>query len=212
MLIQKFHPGLRLGRQPVVAASGNPIFSRQGHWDGGSTLHGVAMGLALLGKLADPIYLPYHVSGPEQVVWDDAWPHYLSGMTMDELANFVTDLSLGVRAAKSAASGIDFLRFIYDELLAGWPVIIGWHQRHVVKWRAALVVGIEGHQSDGAFEPHAILLIDPAGNEPGLAGFNARLDRHGSDLFRYRTPAAARAVKLMGGVAIRDVIGTTADT
>lgn len=65
MLIQKFHPAMRLGQQPVLAVSGNPLFSRQGHWDGGSTLHCVAMALALLGKLNDPVYLPYHTFGPE---------------------------------------------------------------------------------------------------------------------------------------------------
>ncbi|WP_181155300.1 hypothetical protein [Burkholderia multivorans] len=84
MLIQKFHPGIRLGQQPTIAASGNHLFSRQGHWDGGSTLHCVAMALALLGKLNDPVYLPYHPFGPEQIVWDDAWPHYLTGLTLDE--------------------------------------------------------------------------------------------------------------------------------
>ncbi|WP_080427981.1 hypothetical protein [Burkholderia ubonensis] len=31
MLIQKFHPAMRLGQQPVLAVSGNPLFSRQGH-------------------------------------------------------------------------------------------------------------------------------------------------------------------------------------
>ncbi|KVG12478.1 hypothetical protein [Burkholderia thailandensis] len=211
MLIQQFHPGIRLGRRQALTTSGNQLFSRQGHWDGGSTLHCVAMALAMLGKLADPVYLPYHTSGPEQMLWNDAWPHYLSGMTIDELANFVTDLSLGVRAAKSAVSGIDLLRFVYDELLAGWPVIIGWHQRHVVKWRAALVVGIEGHQNHSTFEPSALLLIDPAGNEPDLAGFNSRLDWHGDEQFRFRSPAAARGVKLLGGVSIRSVIGSTSD-
>ncbi|RQQ22502.1 hypothetical protein DF148_34560 [Burkholderia stagnalis] len=58
MLIQKFHPSIRLGQQPALAASGNALFSRQGHWDGGSTLHCVAMALGLLGKLADPVDLP----------------------------------------------------------------------------------------------------------------------------------------------------------
>ncbi|QET29230.1 hypothetical protein [Burkholderia multivorans] len=202
MLIQKFHPAMHLGQQPMLASSGNPLFSRQGHWDGGGTLHCVAMALAMLGKLADPVYLSYHTSGPEQRLWDDAWPHYLNGMTLDELADFVTNLGMGVRAAKSTTSGIDLLRLIYDDLRAGWPVIIGWQQRHVVKWRAALVVGIEGHQNESAFEPSALLLIDPAGNEPGLAGFNARLDWHGVR-FRYRSRTATRRVKVLGGVAVR---------
>ncbi|MCO1369839.1 hypothetical protein L0Z42_04505 [Burkholderia multivorans] len=103
------------------------------------------------------------------------------------------------------------LRYIYEELLADWSVIIGWHQRHVVKWRAALVVGIEGHQSDSAFEPRALLLIDPAGDEPGLAGFNVRLDQPSADQFGYRSPTAIRLLKVLGGVSIRSIIGSTAD-
>lgn len=68
MVIQKFHPAIRLGQQPTLVESGHPLFSRQGHWDGGSTPHCVAMALALLGKLADPIYLPYHAGDTERVV------------------------------------------------------------------------------------------------------------------------------------------------
>ncbi|OXI29544.1 hypothetical protein [Burkholderia aenigmatica] len=205
MLIQKFHPGIRLGLQPTLAASGNPLFSRQGHWDGGSTLHCVAMTLALLDKLADPVYLPYHASGPEQLVWDDAWPHYLQGLTLPELGSFVAELNIGVRPATCTATGRDLLSFVQRELQAGWPVIVGWQQRHRVKWRAALVIGIEGRQIGGTFEPHAMLLIDPAGNEPSLAGFNARLDRRGDEQFRYQSPTAARDVRLLGGVSVRDI-------
>jgi hypothetical protein len=69
-------------------------------------------------------------------------------------------------------------------LRAGWPVVIGWQQRRPVKRHATLAVGIKGQQNGRTFELHAMLLIDPAGNEPGLAGFNARLDRHSSTLFR----------------------------
>ena len=43
MLIQKFHPGISLHKGAAVStASGLPLFSRQGHWDGGSTVHCVA--------------------------------------------------------------------------------------------------------------------------------------------------------------------------
>ncbi|MDR8027942.1 hypothetical protein KPA93_32475 [Burkholderia cenocepacia] len=211
MLIQKFHPGIRLGQQPTLVTSGNSLFSRQGHWDGGSTLHCVAMALAMLGKLDDPVYLPYHAYGPEQVVWDDVWPHYLHGLTLSELASFISELNLGVCPATSTAIGSDLLHFVQRELKAGWPVVIGWQQRHPVKWRAALAIGIEGQQNGRTFEPTAMLLIDPAGNEPGLAGFNARLDRYGNDLFRYRSLAAARSVKLLGGVSIRAMAGSVAD-
>lgn len=211
MLTQKFHPAIRLGQQPLVAQTGNPLFSRQGHWDGGSTLHCVAMALALLAKLTDPVYLPYHGDGPEQRLWDDAWPHYLNGMTLAELASFIAELNLGVRPATCTATGHDLLRFVQRELNAGWPVIIGWQQRHPVKWRAALVVGIEGRRDGRAFNAQGLLLIDPAGNEPGLAGFNARLARHNDTLFRYQSPSASRGVQLLGGVSIRDVISAGAD-
>ncbi|WP_176016817.1 MULTISPECIES: hypothetical protein [Burkholderia] len=207
MLIQQFHPGMRLGRQPTLATSGNPLFSRQGHWDGGSTLHRVAMALALLGKLADPVYLPYHTDGPEQSVWDDAWPHHLHGLALSELASFIAELNLGVRPANCSASGPTILHFARRELEAGWPVIVGWRQRHTVRRHAALVVGVEGCRHGRAFDAQALLQIDPAGNEPGLAGFNPRLDRHRNSLFRYRSPITARAVKLRGGVSIRYAVG-----
>ncbi|HDR8934489.1 hypothetical protein [Burkholderia vietnamiensis] len=205
MLIQKFHPGMRLGQQPAIAASGNPLFIRQGHWDGGSTLHCVAMALALLGKLADPVYLPYHPFGPEQIVWDDAWPHYLTGLTLGELAEFVANLNLDVRSATSTASGMDLLRFVERELHAGWPVIVGWQQRQTVRRRSALVVGIEGRQSAQAFEPRALLLLDPSGDAPGLAGFNARIDVHGGELIHYWSTSAARTVSLVGVLSIRTI-------
>ncbi|ARL01823.1 hypothetical protein BOC41_11865 [Burkholderia pseudomallei] len=205
MLIQKFHPSMRLGRQPVLAVSGNPLFSRQGHWDGGSTLHCVAMALALLGKLTDPVYLPYHAFGPEQIVWDDAWPHYLTGLTLGELAEFVAHLNLDVRPATCTASGMDLLCFVERELHAGWPVIVGWKQRQTVRRRSALVVGLEGRQSAQVFEPHALLLLDPSGDAPGMAGFNARLDMHGGDMIHYWAAPAARTVSLVGVLSIRAV-------
>lgn len=189
MLIQIFHLGIQLGQQPTLVTSGVPLFSRQGHWDGGSTLHCVAMALVMHGKLSDPVYLPYRASGPEQVVWDEAWPHYLHGLTLPDLANFIAELNIGVRPTTCMATGADFLYFVRGELQTGWPVIIGRQQRHPVKWRAALVVGIEGRQNGQVFDLHAMLLADPAGNEPWLAGFNARLDRHDDDRFRYQSSA-----------------------
>ncbi|WP_231130465.1 hypothetical protein [Burkholderia cepacia] len=190
----------------MLAVSGNPLFSRQGHWDGGSTLHCVAMALAMLGKLNDPVYLPYHTFGPEQIVWDDAWAHYLNGLTLGELASFVSDLDLGVRPVSCTASGVELFRVAERELHAGWPIIVGWQQRHPVKWRAALGIGTEGSQNGRAFDSRALLLLDTAGNEPGLAGFNARLDRHGNDQFRYQSAAAKRSVNPLGGISIRTVV------
>ncbi|MPV68004.1 hypothetical protein [Burkholderia sp. BE17] len=211
MLIQKFHPNVRLGQQPNIADSGNPLFSRQGHWDGGSSLHCVAMALALLGKLTDPVYLPYHASGTERAVWDHAWRQYLHGLTLSELASFVAELNVGVQPTIRSGQDDDILRFGSRELHAGRPVVVGWRQRHLVKWHAALAIGVEGHQTRKAFEPCALLLLDPAGDAPGLSGFNARLERHASEQVRYRSPAAARAVTLEGAVSIRPLVDTTTD-
>jgi len=95
MLVQKFHPALRSGSRLTPDSSGNALFSRQGHWDGGSTLHCVAMALALLDRIGDPVWLPYHDDGNERTFWDRAWPHYLHGLTLAELASFIAELNLG---------------------------------------------------------------------------------------------------------------------
>lgn len=97
MLIQKFHPGIQLDHEPLSRHSMHPLFSRQGHWDGGSTLHCVAMALAVLGKLDDPRYLPYHDAGNERIAWDSSWPHYLHGLRLSELPSFIAELNLGVQ-------------------------------------------------------------------------------------------------------------------
>ncbi|CAG9202679.1 hypothetical protein [Burkholderia vietnamiensis] len=203
MLIQKFHHALRLGGGPVRTGSGSPLFSRQGHWDGGSTLHCVAMALALLDLLGDPVWLPYHDEGNERTVWDRAWPHYLHGLTLSELSGFIAELNLGLRPVERQAQGSELSRFCERELQAGWPVIIGWNQRHPVSAHAALVTGIEGHQNGKVFEPHALLLLDPAGDDPGRSGFNARLDWHGNEALLYSGPSVTRAVTPEGALSIR---------
>ncbi|KGR98758.1 hypothetical protein [Burkholderia pseudomallei] len=205
MLIQKFHAALRHDQSLALAGSNAPLFSRQGHWDGGSPLHCVAMALALLGKLADPVALPHHTVGAERVVWDHAWPHYLHGLTFSELASFVAELGLGVRPATCTASGVDLLRFVERELQAGWPVILGWSHGQPAHWHAALVVGIEGYQSRRAFTPHALLLLDPAGETPRLAGFNARIDVPARGRVRFHSPDATHAIRLRGALSIRSV-------
>ncbi|WP_186136265.1 hypothetical protein [Burkholderia gladioli] len=210
MLIQKFHAALYPGESPAVAATGAKLFSRQGHWDGGSTLHCVAMALALLGKIDDPVWLPYHEDGTERTVWDHAWPHYLHGLTLSELASFIAELNIGVRPVLRDGSATSILRFSEKELAAGNPVIVGWNQPHPVSAHAALVVGIEGRQNGRTFEPHSLLLLDPAGDAPVLAGFNARLDRHGDDGVIYRSSSAARAICLKGVVSIGAI--ATCDT
>lgn len=210
MLIQKFHPGLQLGQQLTVAESGKPLFSRQGHWDGGSTLHCLAMGLALLDKLADPVGLPYHAVGNERTVWSRAWSHYLHGLTLSELASFIAELNLGEQPIVRSGSASDILHFIARELSLRRPVIVGWRQQRPVRWHAALAVGVEGRQEQRAFTPHALLLVDPAGYEPGMAGFNARLDVHGRKRVRYRSSSVRQAITLEGAVSMRPLISADA--
>ena len=70
------------------------------------------MALALLGKLADPVYLPYHAAGSEQIVRNDALPHYLHDLTLPELASVISELNLGVRPTTSTATSSDLLHFV----------------------------------------------------------------------------------------------------
>lgn len=175
MLIQKFHPALRLGQQLVLADSGKPFFSRQGDWDSGSALHCVAMALALLGKLTDPVALARCDTGPEATFWDRAWPHYLHGLTHSELESFVWELNMGVRPVASPDGRNSILNFCERELKHGWPVIVSWRLSPVRDSHAALVIGIEGRQHKRAVKPHALLLLDPAAAEPRLSPCNTRL-------------------------------------
>ncbi|WP_246257884.1 hypothetical protein [Pararobbsia alpina] len=99
------------------------------------------------------------------------------------------------------ASGL--VRFRERELHAGWPVIIGGHQHLPVQCHAALVTGIEGHQHDRTCEPHALLLLDPAGDDPRLTGFNARVEYRPGEVLLYHSTGAACAVTPEGALSIR---------
>lgn len=206
MLIQKLHPALKPGQQLVLADSGNPLFSRQGDWDSGSALHCVAMALALLGKLTDPVALSRSGGGPETAFWDRAWPHYLHGLTRSELESFVWELNLGVRPVALRHGRGSILNFCERELKRGWPVIVGWRRRLVRDAHAALVIGIEGRQHRRAFEPGALLLLDPAAVEPRLAACNARLvfDRERAS---YVTETRAYPVTVDTAISIRPITG-----
>ena len=204
MLIQKLHPALKLSQQLVLADSGNPLFSRQGDWDSGSALHCVAMALALLGKLADPVALSRSDTGPEAGFWDRAWPYYLHGLTLSELESFIWELNLGVRPGARPDGRGSILNFCERELKRGWPVIVGWRRHPVRDAHAALVIGIEGRQQKRAFEPNALLLLDPAATVPRLSAYNARLafDRKRPS---YMTETHAYPVTLDAAVALRPI-------
>lgn len=76
---------------------------------------------------------------------------------------------------------------------------MGWRSRHGA--HAALAVGIEGQQHPRRFTPHALLLLDPAESEPGLASFNARLEFGKRP--RLVTAETTEHVTLEGAVSLR---------
>jgi hypothetical protein len=171
MVVQRFHPALRIGQPLTLSASGNALFSRQGHWDGGSALHCVAMALAMLGKLADPVYPPYHAHGNERVLWDHAWPHYLHGLTLSELSSFIFELNLDVRP--TVCSGAP-------------PKLIGFTTREL---RAALQsssAGVNGIQSNGTPRSSSVLKADKSivrsRHTPCCCSIRPATHRHGRTL------------------------------
>jgi hypothetical protein len=119
------------------------------------------------------------------------------------LTGFIAELNLSLRTVQRHAEPSELARFCERELQAGCPVINGWIQHHPVSAHTALVTGIEGHQSGKGFEPHALQLLDPAGDDPGRSGFNARLDWHANGALLYSSTAVARAVMMEGARSSR---------
>ena len=179
-LIQKLHPSLRVGQRLALSGCGSPIFSGQGDWDSGSASHCVAMALALLGKLSDPVDVRRSPTGPEAEFWDRAWPHYLHGLRSSELVSFILELNAGVRPGTGQCTATSILRFCERELANGWPVIVRWRSRHPPQQCAALALGVGGVRRERVFSAHELLLLDPAGTEPQLATCNGRLEFDGA--------------------------------
>jgi len=202
-LLQKLHPSLRISQRLTLASSGAPVFSQQGDWDAGSALHCVAMALAMQGKLSDPVDVRRHPTGPEAHFWDRAWPHYLHGRTLSELASFIWELNAGVRPVTERGGSAAVLHFCEQELARGAPVIIGWQHRPSRQQRTALVIGIEGLQHRRVFVPHALLLLDPAGTESGLAACNARLEFGKARAILHVTAMAKHRIAVEGAVSLR---------
>lgn len=198
-LIQRLHPAVRLGQRLTLATSGNPLFSRQGDWDAGSPLHCAAMALALLGKLSNPVGIRDSDTGRDARFWDRAWPHYLHGLTLSELASFLWELNCGVRPITGQGPPGTVLRFCARELELGWPVIVALHTR--ARSYMALAIGVEGRQHSRHLRLSALLLLDPAEAEPALSGFNARLEM--VQRLRLVTVRATHRVRVAGAISIR---------
>lgn len=170
-LVQKLHPAPRPGLQLKLAGTCLPLFSQQGDWDDGSALHCVAMVLAMLGMLADPVDVRAYANGPAAHFWDRAWPHYLHSLTPSGLASFVCELNTGVQPVQVERSPAELVRFCAQELRAGWPVIVWIVNHRTDDRRAALVVG----SAERDMIAKTRLLLDPAGTAPVLGACNTRL-------------------------------------
>lgn len=137
MVTHKFHLAIRLSQRPVVAQTGNPLFSRESHWDGGSTLDRAAWQIDGSSLSA----LSRRRSGAEGV------GRRLAALSGRDAANRTGELYRGVQSWR-ARCGVYGHRARPTLLCAARarrrrPIIIGWQQWHPVKWRAALIVGIE---------------------------------------------------------------------
>jgi hypothetical protein len=201
-LIQKLYPALHPGQRLALAGTRQPLLSQQGDWDAGSALHCVAMALAMLGKLSDPVDVRGYASGPVARFWDRAWPHYRHGLTHSGLAGFVWELDAGVQPVQVNGSPAELARFCAEELVAGWPVIVWVVNRRTDERHAALVVGIEERDAI----PKALLLLDPAGAAPVLAACNARLE-FGESHASYITAGVSVRAAVDGAVSIRPAGG-----
>jgi hypothetical protein len=123
-LIQRLHPMLYPGPRLMLDDTRQSVFSQQGDWDAGSALHCAAMALAILGRLSDPVDAPGYANGPIAHFWDQAWPHYLHGLTPSEFAAFVWELDADVQPVQFERSADELVHFCAGELAAGWPVVI----------------------------------------------------------------------------------------
>lgn len=173
--MQRVHPALRPGQRLTLANSNAPAFSFQGAWDGGCALHATAMAIAMLGRLGDPLRVPWRRRSAETKFWQQAWPFYLSGVTLAELAALIRQLEWGLRPTVFEGSHAKVVGFCEQEVSRGWPVILAWREVRSSHLHAVLAVGLEGQQKGRTFEPHTMLLIDSAEGEPSLAVHNARL-------------------------------------
>ncbi|MFL9951936.1 hypothetical protein PQR65_00835 [Paraburkholderia nemoris] len=79
-------------------------------------------------------------------------------------------------------------------------MIIAWRS-HAPQPHATLMIGVEGRQRKRAFTPHALLLLDPAEAEPGLAACNARMEFE-AERPSYATATTTYPVSIEGAVSI----------
>lgn len=209
--MQKLHPALSPGQRLVLTGSNIAAFSYQGSWDGGCALHSAAMAMAMLGRLSNPLRLTWRRGGAETKFWQGAAPHYLSGISLDDLSKLIRKFDGGLRPIVCEGANTEAIQFCEREISRGWPVVVSWRERHRVQEHAVLVVGVEGRKQGRTFRPHTLLALDPAECEPSLTVYNARLTwtasgrRKDNAHVRYVTATYRRAIVVTGAISIRTV-------
>ncbi|WP_258187796.1 hypothetical protein [Trinickia symbiotica] len=209
--MQKLHAALASGQRLMLTGSNVAAFSYQGSWDGGCALHSAAMAIAMLGRLSHPLRLTWRRGGAEAKFWERAEPHYLSGITFDDLSTLIRGLDWGLRPIVFEGRQTHVIGFCEREMSRGWPVIVSWRERHRAQEHAVLVVGVEGRKKGRMFQAHTLLALDPAECEPSLTVYNARLtwtvpSRGSRDAqMRYVTASYRRLIVVTGAISIRAV-------
>ena len=212
--VQKLHPALAAGQRLTLTDSNTPAFSFQGSWDGGCALHSVAMALAMLGRLTYPIRVSQSRDRADAAFWKRVEPYYCGGISLDELTIVIWELNWGLRPVLFEGTHTRVIQFCEREISHGWPVIVSWRERYRSQLHAVLAVGIEGRQCGRRFTPHTLLALDPAGSEPALAAYNARMTYGGtgkrSACAQYVAAHARHTIELVGALSFRPTATATA--
>ncbi|WP_240766607.1 hypothetical protein [Paraburkholderia flava] len=209
-IVQRLHPRLRLGRT-LRAGSKFPVHCFQGDLDSACALWAAFSAFAILGRIADPATVSSRKRGQEAALWDRAVPFFFTGVDLQTLADEVIREASGGGLRPTVFEGAhrDVIDFCERELSRGHLVIVSWRPVGQAHWHAVLAVGSEGRMQGRRFQPHALLILDPAERDAPMATCNARLDYANAvsgKRARYGTYITARdtlSVVIDGAVSIR---------
>ncbi|VVE51829.1 hypothetical protein PAN31108_04751 [Pandoraea anhela] len=206
--VQKLLPALRAGLRLTIVGSNSPAFSFQGSFDSSCALHAAAMALAVHQCMPNPLRPASRYSADQHEFILRAGQFWHSGVSLPQLCHLLEKLDLGLTPKHFEGPHPDVLRFCTEQVLAGWPVVLCFHEWHRTTKHAALAIGVEGIQSGRVLHPHALLLIDSAEYEPCLAAYNARFtwcsdDTSASTRALYETAFQRSKIVAVGAIAIK---------
>jgi len=208
-IVQRLHPRLTPG-QTLRAGSKFAVHCLQGDWDSACSLYATASAFAILGRIADPTAVSWRRRGLEADLWNRAAPLYFTGATLTEVAGVIRECDWSLQPVVIEGAHRNVIDFCEQELARGHLVIASWRPVGQSLSHAVLVVGSEGRMQGCRFQPHVLLILDPAEPDAAMATCNARLDyanRTSGKRARYGTYVTARetfSVVLDGAVSIRE--------